>query len=132
MKTKPIFIWIARIIPALILLQTLFFKFTGAPESIYIFEQLGMEPVGRIGIGVGELIAGIALLIPAFSWLGAVLSLGLMSGAIFFHLTQLGIEVQGDGGQLFFMALIVFVFALITLWLHRKDIPIIGKRFAGK
>lgn len=125
MKAGKIFTWIARIIPALILLQTLFFKFTAAPESVYIFEQLGMEPFGRIGIGIGELIAGIALLIPAFSWLGAVLAIGLMSGAIFFHLTKLGIAVQGDGGALFAMAVIVLVFSLITLWIHRKDIPLL-------
>jgi putative oxidoreductase len=125
---KTIFTWAARIIPALILLQTLFYKFTAAPESVYIFEQLGMEPAGRIGIGIGELIAGIALLIPSFSWLGAVLAIGLMSGAIFFHLTKLGIAVQEDGGMLFVMALVVFVFSLITLWLHRKDIPVLGKR----
>lgn len=128
MKSKKILTWIFRIVPALILLQTLFFKFTAAPESVYIFEQLGMEPVGRIGIGIGELIAGIALLIPSFSWLGAVLAIGLMSGAIFFHLTKLGIAVQGDGGMLFIMALVVFVFSLITLWLHRKDIPLIYKK----
>lgn len=129
MKTKTIFIWLARIIPAVILLQTLFFKFSGAEVSIYIFEQVGMEPVGRIGSGIVELIAGILLLIPRFSWLGAILGIGVMSGAIFFHLTKLGIEVQGDGGQLFFMALIVMVFCLITLWVHRRDVPVIGTRF---
>jgi len=129
MKTKTIFIWLARIIPAIILLQTLFFKFSGAEVSKYIFEQVGMEPVGRIGSGIVELIAGILLLIPRFSWLGAVLGIGVMSGAVFFHLTKLGIEVQGDGGQLFFMALIVMIFCLITLWVHRRDVPVLGSRF---
>ncbi len=131
MKKNKIFVWLARIIPALILLQTLFFKFTAAPESVYIFQQLGMEPTGRIGIGIGELIAGILLLIPRFSWLGSIMGIGLMSGAIFFHLTKLGIEVQGDGGMLFILALVVFIFCLITLWIHRKDIPILGEMVKG-
>jgi hypothetical protein len=48
-----------RVIAAIILLQTLYFKFTGAEESIYIFTKVGMEPWGRIGSGVGELIAAI-------------------------------------------------------------------------
>ena len=113
--------WIARVVVAVILLQTLIFKFTAAPESVYIFETVGMEPWGRIGSGVAELIAGALLLIPGrrFAAAGAAMSLGVISGAIFFHLTKLGIVVQDDGGQLFAMALAVFVgaaFVLLRTW----------------
>ena len=96
--------WAARIIVAVILLQTLFFKFTGAEESKYIFTTLmgaEFEAVGRIGSGVVELVAAILLLIPSKAWLGSVVALGTISGAIFSHLTMLGIEVKGDGGLLF-------------------------------
>ena len=93
-----IILWILRILAALIMLQTLYFKFTAAPESIYIFSTLGMEPYGRIGTGIGELIASILLLYPRTTGYGAVICLGLMSGALFFHITKLGIVVQNDGG----------------------------------
>ena len=121
--------WILRLIVAGILLQTLYFKFSGAPESRYIFQTLGAEPWGRIGSGVAELIAGILLLIPATAGVGAVLSLGLICGAIFAHLTKLGIEVQGDGGLLFYLALAVFFGSLAIAWIHRKQIPVIGAWF---
>ena len=97
--------WVLRIVPAAIMLQTLFFKFTGAVESIYIFSQLGLEPIGRYGSGVAELIASTLLLIPRYSVWGAALALGVMGGAILAHLFVLGIEILGDGGQLFYMAL---------------------------
>ena len=125
---KSITEWILSILAALILLQTLYFKFTGHPESIYIFETVGMEPEGRIGSGIAELIAGILLLIPRYRVFGAILALGVISGAIFFHLTKLGIEVQGDGGQLFIYALVVFVSSLVILFMRRKDLPIIGNK----
>ncbi|MEO1517693.1 MAG: DoxX family protein [Bacteroidota bacterium] len=118
--------WIARIAVAIILLQTLFFKFTAAPESVYIFETVGMEPWGRIGSGITELIAAILLLIPRTKTLGALLSLGVISGAIFFHLTTLGIEVQGDGGTLFYLAVAVFVLSLVVLVAHKKEIPFLN------
>jgi len=114
--------WVLRTIAAVIMVQTLFFKFTGAEESIYIFSRLGMEPVGRIGTGVVELIASVLLLIPRTTWVGALLGIGLMSGAIFFHLTILGIEVAHDGGQLFIYALITFVSCLILLLMERQKI----------
>ncbi|TAE53140.1 MAG: DoxX family membrane protein [Bacteroidetes bacterium] len=112
--------WILRIIAAVILLQTLFFKFSGAAESVYIFTKLGIEPFGRIGSGIGELISAVLLLIPRTAWLGALGALGVMSVAILSHLTVLGIEVQGDGGLLFFLALAVFVCCAIVLYLHRS------------
>lgn len=123
-----IFSWILRIIAAVILLQTLFFKFTAAPESVYIFTKVGAEPWGRIGSGVVELIAAILLLLPRLTWLGSVLALGMMTGAIASHLTILGIEVQGDKGLLFGLALTVFVASAINLFLHRAQIPLIGRR----
>jgi putative oxidoreductase len=119
-----------RIIAAVILLQTLYFKFTAAPESVYIFTKVGAEPYGRIGSGIVELIAAILLLTPRFNWLGSLLALGVMAGAIIGHLTILGIEVQGDKGLLFGLALTVFVATGINLFLHRADIPIIGRRLA--
>lgn len=106
---------------AAILAQTLYFKFTAAPESVYIFSTLGMEPYGRIGSGIGELIAAILLLIPSLAWLGAAMGLGVISGALFFHLTKLGIEVQGDGGLLFALAVIVFICCLTVLALRRHQ-----------
>ncbi|MFK7742863.1 MAG: DoxX family protein [Planctomycetota bacterium] len=111
------FTWVVRVLVAVILLQTLFFKFTAAPESVYIFETLGIEPWGRIASGVAELIAGVLLLIPGtrYAAAGSALALGVISGAIFSHLTKLGIEVQGDGGQLFIMAVVVFVGAAFVL-----------------
>ena len=127
MKSILTFTFFLKVIVAAILLQTLYFKFTGAPESVYIFETVGMEPWGRYGSGVVELLASIFLLIPRTSWLGAVLALGVICGAIFFHLTILGIEVMGDGGFLFILACVVFVSSLIILWKERKNIPIVGK-----
>lgn len=124
-----ILIWVLRLVAAAIMLQTLFFKFTGAPESIYIFEQVGMEPFGRYASGIAELIASVLLLIPRTTWLGAVVALGVMAGAIMSHLTVLGIEVQGDGGTLFAMAIVVFVSCAALLFLHRTEIPVIGERF---
>jgi len=121
--------WICRITAAIILLQTLFFKFTAAPESVYIFTKVGAEPWGRIGSGVVELIAAVLLLTPRFVWVGALLALGVMAGAIVSHLTILGIEVQGDKGLLFFLALTVFATSAIALFLHRTQLPLLGNRF---
>ncbi len=125
--------WICRIIVAIILLQTLYFKFTGAEESKYIFTTLmgaQNEWIGRIGSGVMELITVILLLIPATAWLGALLGIGVSLGAIFSHLTKLGLVVKGDGGLLFALACTVLVGSLMTLYLHRGQIPFVGARFA--
>jgi hypothetical protein len=120
-KSTQIISWILQLIAAILMAQTLFFKFTGAEESIYIFSQLGMEPVGRIGAGVSELIAAILLLIPSRAWMGALLGIGIMAGAILSHLTVLGIEVLGDGGRLFIYAIIVLVSCVGVLWIHRDQ-----------
>jgi putative oxidoreductase len=122
--------WALRIIAAVILLQTLFFKFTGAPEAIYIFTKVHAEPWGRIGSGVIELIASILLLWPRFTWLGSALTLATAAGAILSHLTLLGIEVQGDKGLLFGLAVAIFVASALNLYLHRMDIPVVGGKLA--
>lgn len=114
--------WIFRILAAFIMLQTLFFKFTGAEESIYIFSKLCMEPWGRFGTGIAELMASCLLLIPRTTWLGAVIGAGSMSGAIFFHLTRLGIEIMGDGGQLFIYALVTLVSCIGLLLFERQKV----------
>lgn len=119
-------LFVLRLIVAVILLQTLYYKFGGHEDSIYIFTTLGLEPYGRIGIGVMELIASILILLIRTSWAGALLTVGLMAGAIFSHLTQLGIEVKGDGGQLFYMAVGTWVISLVVLWSERKKIPFIN------
>ena len=118
--------WALQLVVAVILLQTLFFKFTGAAESVYIFSALGLEPWGRIGSGIVELIAAILLLAPATVTVGAALALVVIVGAIVSHLTVLGIEVQGDGGLLFFLALTVFIGSAAILVLRRSEIPVIG------
>ncbi|MEC7264582.1 MAG: DoxX family protein [Bacteroidota bacterium] len=123
MNLKSIFNLALRVVPAVILLQTLYFKFSAAPESVYIFSTLGLEPYGRIGLGIMELIVAILILVPKTTWLGALLGIGIMSGALFSHLTKLGIVVQNDGGTLFILAVITFVFCVILLWKNRKDIP---------
>lgn len=114
---------VLRIVVAIILIQTLRFKFSAHPDSVYIFEKVGLEPIGRIGIGFLELIAGILLLIPKTIWIGATLTLGILGGAIVMHLTQIGIEVKNDGGLLFSTAIITFILASIILYLYRSEIP---------
>lgn len=123
--------WVLQILTAGILFQTLYFKFTGARESVYIFTTLGMEPWGRIGSGIAELIACVLLLRPRTVTLGAILSLGVISGAIGSHLTRLGLVVQDDGGLLFGLALVVFVSSLCILAFRRREIPFLGARLAS-
>ena len=121
--------WTAQILAAAILGQTLFFKFTGAPEAVELFTTLGVEPFGRIGLGVVELLTVIALLIPRTAALGGLASLGLMVGAIGSHLTVLGIEVAGDGGALFGMAVVTALAGGVIAFTRRAELPLIGERF---
>ena len=120
---NPIFLWIVKLTAVVILVQTLFFKFTAAPESVYIFQTLGIEPFGRIGSGVVELIASILILIPRTTLVGAVLGLGTMAGALFSHIFVLGIEVQHDGGTLFLLAVITFICCSILVISQKNKIP---------
>jgi putative oxidoreductase len=138
-----VFSWVCRIVAAIILLQTLFFKFTAAPESVCIFTKLGafihtylpfasigtVEVSGRIGSGIMELVAAVLLLTPRFVWAGAISAMAATGGAIVSHLTFLGIEVQGDKGLLFFLAIAVLVTSAIVLFLHHIQIPVVGNRF---
>jgi putative oxidoreductase len=135
-KAQTVVSWLLQLAVAGILLQTLFFKFTGAEESVYIFSTVGrffhisgVEPWGRIGSGVVELIAALLLLVPATASIGAVLAMGVMGGAIVSHLIILGIEVKGDGGLLFGLALTVSVGSVIVLILRRSQIPALGRLF---
>jgi putative oxidoreductase len=121
------FSWILRIVVAVILLQTLFFKFTGAEESVYIFSTVGAEPWGRYGSGIVELIAAVLVLVPSTAGYGAILTVGVATGAILSHLTLLGIEVRGDGGLLFGLAVTIFVCGLALLAIHRRELPIVGR-----
>jgi putative oxidoreductase len=114
--------WIVRIVAAAVLLQTLYFKFTGAPESVYIFTTLGMEPWGRIGSGVAELVASGLLLWTGTAGFGGVVAAGVMLGAIVSHVTKLGIEVQGDGGLLFALACVVLACSIATIAIHREEL----------
>ncbi len=129
MTWQKILFWSVRLIAAVIMLQTLYFKFSGADESVYIFTQVGIEPWGRIGTGVMELVASLLIIVPATVWLGAILAIGLMGGALMSHLFVLGIEIKGDGGQLFIYALLVLTCSLVALWLSRENWPAFVKKF---
>lgn len=117
--------WSLRIVAAIILLQTLYFKFSAAPESVYIFTKLGIEPWGRIASAVAELISGILLLIPRTAWMGAALGAAVMCGALVSHFTELGLVVMNDGGLLFIMAVVTMGCCVGILYLHREEIPLI-------
>jgi uncharacterized membrane protein YphA (DoxX/SURF4 family) len=119
MNVKNLFVWTLRIVAAVIMLQTLFFKFTAHPESVQLFSELGVEPWGRIATGILELFASILILIPPTSYLGSILAVGLMSGAIFSHLTVLGVS-YGGSPLLFTYAVVVFLASAILLYLDKK------------
>jgi hypothetical protein len=132
--TFKIISWGCRLIVAALLFQTLFFKFTGAEESRYIFSTVlspELEAYGRIGSGVVELAAVILLLLPSTVWLGALVALGTISGAIMSHLTILGVVVKDDGGLLFALAVIIFVLSSVVLIIHRGELPVVGQIFSG-
>lgn len=127
-KTKNILSWVAQVAAGALLLMTALFKLSGAEESIYIFSTLGMEPYGRLGIGALQVVATVLLLWPRFAWAGGLLGMGLISGAIFFHLTKLGIVVQDDGGTLFFMAIAVWLASAAVVALnHARWLPILHR-----
>jgi putative oxidoreductase len=132
MRLKIVLSWLLRIAAAVILLQTLYFKFTGHPESVELFTKLGVEPWGRIGTGIIELIAGILLLIPSTVFIGAMLGAGLMAGAIVSHLTAIGISSGGDGGALFILAIVVMLCCSILLLLHKQQGIALFNRYLKK
>ena len=124
--------WVLRLIVAVILVQTLFFKFTAAKESVYIFSTLGMEPWGRIGSGIFELIASVLILVPGTVTLGAAMAMAATGSALLFHLIRLGIALPavGDHGELFALAVVVTLCAFGLLLLHRQELPWIGRSFS--
>jgi len=122
------FVWGCRLVACGILFQTLFFKFSGAPESIYIFDTLGVGDFGRYGAGASELIAGILLILPKFTKVGSIMAVGIMAGAIVSHLAILGIEVQGDGGLLFGLAILVLTCAVLNFFLTKEKFSMFGYR----
>ncbi|AXR66486.1 DoxX family protein [Leptospira mayottensis] len=127
---KKLLLYCLRTIVAFVFLQTLFYKFTGAPESVAIFSKLGVEPWGRIGTGILELVTSILLFLPGWNWLGSFLGLGLMSGAVFSHLFVIGIEQENDGGLLFLLALGNAILCILLLWMEKDTLTaILRKRF---
>ena len=122
MKAKKIISLLLQIIAAVILLQTLYFKFTAHPQSVELFTKLGVEPWGRIGTGVIELITSVLLLIPRTKIFGALLGIGLMIGAIFSHLFVIGIETSGDGGLLFGLAFMVLFSCMLILIINKEEV----------
>lgn len=129
MKVNHLIYWSARLVAAIIMIQTLYFKFSASEESVYIFTTVGMEPWGRLGVGSMELVASVLILIPCLVWLGSLLAIGLMAGAVVMHATMLGIEVKGDGGQLFIYAIVVLFCAAYAFWISRKSIPLPTRKF---
>lgn len=127
-QTHPGWSWLLRLVAAVIMLQTLYFKFSAAPESVYIFSTVGMEPWGRIFVGVLELIASVLILIPRTTAYGALIGIGVMTGAVFMHLTRLGIVVLNDSGKLFVMALVVLITCLVLVYWHRSSISGVKSR----
>lgn len=110
-----------RVVASIILLQTLYFKFTEHPESVLLFSKLGVEPWGRIATGIIEFITAILLIIPYTAFVGALSGVVLMLGAIFSHLMVVGIQSNGDGGELFMLAMVVLMCCLVTLWLQKEE-----------
>ena len=132
MKSSTILLWVLRIIASVIMLQTLYFKFSAAEESVFIFTEMGIEPWGRIATGIFELIASILILYRPTLIFGAIMAAGIMSGAILSHLTVLGVEVKDDGGQLFAYALIVWMCSAIIIWIEKEKIMQLVKKLNNK
>ncbi|MES2255266.1 MAG: hypothetical protein V4559_09510 [Pseudomonadota bacterium] len=130
MTIRKYVLWALSAYIAFVFVQSLFFKFTGSEESIYIFSTLRawsgialFEPAGRWIIGTCELIASILLFVPRMRIFGAAMAIGIMTGALSFHLfTPLGVEILGDGGELFILACGVWISSWIILALSVNDI----------
>ena len=123
---------ILRVTVAVILIQTLYFKFSGHPESVHIFSALGIEPWGRIGLGIIELITALLILFPKTKIIGMVASLGIILGAVFSHILVLGSNVSNDGGDLFTLALIVLIATTIFLTIHKNELISFVSKFLKK
>ncbi len=130
MKNK--ILWVLRLAISAILLQTLYYKFTAHPDSVFIFESLGVEPFGRIGLGIIELITAILILINSTRILGLLLSLLIILGAIFSHFIVLGLQIANDGGGLFSLAIIVFICSVISLIILKEEVLLELKKIFPK
>ncbi|MFN3666636.1 MAG: DoxX family membrane protein [Sediminibacterium sp.] len=128
-KLQTILQWVLRFIAAIIMLQTLYFKFSGAEESVYIFTQMGIEPWGRYVTGIAELIASILILYKPLTAFGSLMAVGIMSGALVSHILVLGVVVKDDNGLLFSYALIVWLASVILAWLNRAQLVDFLKKF---
>ena len=93
--------------------------------------QLGAEPWGRYASGLVELVAAVLILVPRSAWLGSLIALGVICGAILSHLFVLGIEVQGDHGLLFSLALVVLAGSLTALAHRRRQLAALAGRLRG-
>ncbi len=120
-----------QIFVALVYLQTLYFKFSAHPDSVYIFSTLGIEPAGRILVGILECITAALVLIPKTRLPGAILSIGVISGAVLAHLGPLGIEVNEDGGSLFLLAVLVLMASLAILFLRLEETRLLVQRVSA-
>ena len=118
MKFSIVFTWLLRVIATLMMLQTLYFKLSGHVESVRLFTTLEMESWGRIATGVFELLASIFILYPRTTSIGSAMGVGLMTGAIFFHFTSLGLKVGGNY-LLFSYTITAFVCCFILLVISR-------------
>jgi len=132
MKATKIISWALRTTIAIIFLQTLYFKFTAHPDSVHIFTELGVEPYGRISVGIMELITSLLLLLKRTRLFGILLSLGIICGAIFSHLLVIGTNVKGDSGTLFILALIIFTASLLLLYIHKSEIITLFSKITKK
>ncbi len=133
MKKQPsqALLWIIRVVASLIMLQTLYYKFSGSTESVYIFSQMNMEPWGRYATGIAELVASLLILYKPTTVIGSFFAVGIMSGALLSHAFVLGIEVMGDHGLLFLYALIVWVAAILLLWIEREKLFSMIRKISG-
>jgi hypothetical protein len=122
MNTKTLLSWALRLTVAIILLQTLYFKFTAHPDSVHIFSALGVEPWGRVSLGIVELITAILILLPRTKIIGMLNTLGIIIGAIVSHLLVLGVNVGNDGGGLFILAIMVLIFSSTYLLMHKNEV----------
>lgn len=132
MNTKNSISWVLRLTVAIILLQTLYYKFTAHPDSVHIFSALGVEPWGRITLGIIELITSILILLPKTKIIGMATSLGIILGAVFSHILVLGVNVSNDGGALFSLALIVLIASTIFLIMYKKELILVTSKIIKK
>ena len=122
--------WPPALFIAWVFLWYLQYKFTGHPGSVHLFNILttwlgfeGYEAVMRIGTGTAELFASLLILYPRTQAIGGLISTGIMTGAIFFHVVSpLGIDPYNDGADLFKKACAVWVLGLFIAVLRRDDL----------